>query len=1036
MKDKSWKAEEKLAIRMLVLELAMLIVFAFKSLNPVSIITTAQLSMYKMLTMVTPYALNGKSLTGVNVCAMIAIVLILLSVIVIAAATVMIITKKMRGESFRLALALALILQVLALIFNVAEKNSASSKGLSNVALGTGFTVFVVFILILAFVTIKQFMLELEALREVAVEFFGELHHLWYVIVGCVSVGIMFILALLPFTNMLKFSDKQGVGNFISTITGGFVNSVIGLTKAQFGASQYNLFNLNGLHVYEQWKFEFAYYTALVLTIAVIVALAGFALGFVNRKFGGIIAFCGSVVAVISGVAFKIAATALSYHTKDYYRQKFNVDLTLKSAAPVGFILFLLFVMLFCALALALPTFKSIGKFFENHYGTAVDDKMYDSKNLTPSFIFGVILSGLLFATAYIPALNPLKVSGYQAEESLITTLGNKSKFLEIFKVGVENQYFKQSAVEMLFYSGWFIIIGAALVAVGCILRLLAGNGFVTKMVHAVGIVYTGIATFMYLSNFNTLASFKEYNQLLSDETKSMAVEYSTAAYRGIFKMGIGVGMIVFIVLVSLIMLNFGISFRGNLTIGTARIAAAFAAIGLFVPQLNPGRIVDGINKNAGLWTAIKGFEQFIQPVNQKTFENSYVDSGVLYADYAFSVIAFIAVVAVIVGFCMSFGELKFKKLSAKIMAWGSIVGLISVVGIAWIRSVAEEFVTFNKIVPLRPFGIFFYIMVFAMTLVFSLAAAIRLPAVTEKDKYEIKSEYKLFLMALPFIALVIVFSYLPLWGWRYSFYEYTVGQDLSFKHWVGGHYFKLLLGRAFYRKEMLRVLRNTLVMSGLGLSTQFLPVVFAIFISEIRAGWFRKIVQTFTTVPNFISWVLVYAIARAIFESDGFLNNLAISAGWYSEPKLYLQFSGFATCIWMLLFGIWKGLGWSAIIYIAAISGIDQQLYEAATVDGAGRFQRMWHITVPGLMPTFLVLFLMAVAGVLSNGLDQYYVFSTSANKEWIEVLDYYVYKVGLGDGSIAIATIFGMMKSIVSVVLLFAANTLAKVTRGESIV
>jgi putative aldouronate transport system permease protein len=137
-----------------------------------------------------------------------------------------------------------------------------------------------------------------------------------------------------------------------------------------------------------------------------------------------------------------------------------------------------------------------------------------------------------------------------------------------------------------------------------------------------------------------------------------------------------------------------------------------------------------------------------------------------------------------------------------------------------------------------------------------------------------------------------------------------------------------------------------------------------------------------------------------------------------------------------MLLFGIWKGLGWSAIIYIAAISGIDQQLYEAAAIDGAGRFKRMWHITVPGLMPTFMVMFLMAIAGCLSNGMDQYLVFKTSANKDWIEVLDYYVYRLGLGDGSIALATIVGMCKSIVSVVLLFVANGVSKLVRGESIV
>ena len=144
----------------------------------------------------------------------------------------------------------------------------------------------------------------------------------------------------------------------------------------------------------------------------------------------------------------------------------------------------------------------------------------------------------------------------------------------------------------------------------------------------------------------------------------------------------------------------------------------------------------------------------------------------------------------------------------------------------------------------------------------------------------------------------------------------------------------------------------------------------------------------------------------------------------------------GSHTWLKMLLWGMWKGLGWSAIIYIAGISGIDQTLYEAATVDGAGRFQRMWHITVPGLMPTFYVLFLMAVAGALNNGLDQYLVFENTSNTTAIQVLDLYVYKMGIVNGSIPFSTAVGMLKSVVSVALLFMANGVSKKLRGETII
>ena len=142
---------------------------------------------------------------------------------------------------------------------------------------------------------------------------------------------------------------------------------------------------------------------------------------------------------------------------------------------------------------------------------------------------------------------------------------------------------------------------------------------------------------------------------------------------------------------------------------------------------------------------------------------------------------------------------------------------------------------------------------------------------------------------------------------------------------------------------------------------------------------------------------------------------------------------------MWLKMWGwgTWKGVGWSAIIYIAGISGIDQSLYEAATVDGAGRFQKMWHVTLPGLLPTFFVLLLMSIANILTNGLDQYLCFSTAQNAQSLRVLDLYVYQLGMGSsGSIPLSTVVGMFKSVISVVLLFAANGASKLLRGESII
>jgi putative aldouronate transport system permease protein len=295
--------------------------------------------------------------------------------------------------------------------------------------------------------------------------------------------------------------------------------------------------------------------------------------------------------------------------------------------------------------------------------------------------------------------------------------------------------------------------------------------------------------------------------------------------------------------------------------------------------------------------------------------------------------------------------------------------------------------------------------------------------------KYEMQSQYKLFLMFTPFALLAFVFSYLPLWGWRYAFFDYQSGDVLSMDLWVGTKWFTFLFQNPATVSRILNVLKNTLAMSALGIGTSWVALAFAVFLSEIHNTHFKRIVQVFTTIPNFISWVLVYAIAFAIFGSDGFINNLC------GTSTLFLQ-SGNHLWLKMLAWGMWKGLGWSAIIYIAAISGIDQQLYEAATVDGAGRFQKMWHITLPGLIPTYCVILIMSIAGILSNGMDQYLVFSNPGTEKDLEVLDLYVYNLGIGDGNIPLSTVVGMTKSIISVILLFLANGISKLIRGESIV
>lgn len=291
------------------------------------------------------------------------------------------------------------------------------------------------------------------------------------------------------------------------------------------------------------------------------------------------------------------------------------------------------------------------------------------------------------------------------------------------------------------------------------------------------------------------------------------------------------------------------------------------------------------------------------------------------------------------------------------------------------------------------------------------------------------------FLWILPFLILVFLFSYFPLHGWIYSFFDYKPPRSLWKCDFVGLQWFQMLFMNKTQVSQLLQVMENTFAMSFLGIATSFIPVIFAIFLNEIKCKWFKNLVQTFTTLPNFISWVLVYSVAFSLFSSKGMVNTLLQHIGFILEPIKFLD-SDAHTWLWMLLWNTWKGLGWGAIVYLASITSIDQELYEAASVDGANRLQKMRNITLPALLPTFFVMLMLSIANFLNNGIDQYYVFQNAFNKEHIQVLDLYVYNIGMSGSSYSLATAISMLKSLVSVTLLTIVNIVSKKTRGASII
>ena len=296
------------------------------------------------------------------------------------------------------------------------------------------------------------------------------------------------------------------------------------------------------------------------------------------------------------------------------------------------------------------------------------------------------------------------------------------------------------------------------------------------------------------------------------------------------------------------------------------------------------------------------------------------------------------------------------------------------------------------------------------------------------------KNALKDFLMVLPFLLLIAVFSYYPLYGWVYAFFYYKPPFPLSWEKFVGFKWFVSMVENPVKVKKLVQVLTNTFAMSGLSLLFSWFPMIFAVFLNEIKSVPFKKFVQTVTTLPNFISWVLVYSIAFSVFNSTGAVNSVLMNMGIIDEPIMFLQSSShvwFKQWVWLT----WKNAGWAAIMYIAAITGIDESLMEAAKIDGASRMQCIWHITIPSILPTYFVLVMLSLANFLSNGMEQYFVFANSFNKAKIEVLDLYVYNLAMGSGGYSLSTAISILKTFVSIILLCVTNWVSKKIRGDSL-
>ena len=289
-----------------------------------------------------------------------------------------------------------------------------------------------------------------------------------------------------------------------------------------------------------------------------------------------------------------------------------------------------------------------------------------------------------------------------------------------------------------------------------------------------------------------------------------------------------------------------------------------------------------------------------------------------------------------------------------------------------------------------------------------------------------------LFLMSIPFVVWVFVFNYLPLWGWTMAFQQFKPGKSFAAQEWVGFDNFVAI----FQEPQFYLVLRNTLAMSFMGLIAGYtIPVLFAILLNEIRISAFQRTIQTISYLPHFVSWVVAAGIITKMLSVDGIVNEMLLWLNVLDEP---VQFMAKGEWFWFIvtMSDLWKEMGWNSIIFLAAISGIDPELYEAARVDGAGRFRRMWHITLPGIRPTMMVMLILSIGWLTSIGFEKQYLLGNVLVRDYSEVLDLYVLNYGIGMGRFSFGTAVGIVNSLIAITLLLVSNWIFKRIAKESVI
>ncbi len=306
-------------------------------------------------------------------------------------------------------------------------------------------------------------------------------------------------------------------------------------------------------------------------------------------------------------------------------------------------------------------------------------------------------------------------------------------------------------------------------------------------------------------------------------------------------------------------------------------------------------------------------------------------------------------------------------------------------------------------------------------------AKPVRAPSLRERTSWNkaLRRDWHLYLLLLVPVVLVILFNYGAYPGLRMVFYDYKPAKGYAGSKWVGMDIF----AKVFRDKDFLRALKNSIIFNLLDLVVSFpMPIVLALMLNELRFPRFKKVTQTVLYLPHFLSWVIIGSVAYQLFKpTTGIVNVLMMQWGWINSGIPFLtELNHWA--VTYLLIGVWQGMGWGTIIYLAAITGISGELYEAAMIDGANRMQRIWHITLPGIRSTIVVLLIMNLGKIMGSNFERLDVFANSQVREYQYQLAIYIYEKGLANSKFSMATAVGLFQSLVGLMLVLISDRFAK--------